>query len=164
MPWQLIKDYATPCAQLRNLTRNKKIKMEQWRKRSIWKTKVRDNQSWNDGIFWSKQANYIKDRSELSWRIEYCIIPKRTTRTVTDTLYQQDTIGHGKKIQPNRKKDALAVKWTVTRLRNYLIGASKFTITSHKLLILMFNKFKPRLPPRVEKWIREITDWFWTWI
>ena len=57
------------------------------------------------------------------------------------------------------EKNTLTVKCVVIKLRNYLIGAPKFTIiTAHKLLIPMFNKVKPRLPPRMEKWIIEITD------
>lgn len=65
---------------------------------------------------------------------------------------------HGKEIQPKRK-DALEVKWVVTRLRNYPTGAPKITIiTARKALILMFNKIKPRLPPCIEKWIMDIRD------
>lgn len=58
----------------------------------------------------------------------------------------------------SQTKDVLAVKWAVTRLRNYLRGAPKFTITAHKALIPLFNKIKPRLPPCIKKWIMEITD------
>ena len=83
--------------------------------------------------------------------------------TATDTLHQQKTIEHGKKIQQNGK-DALAVKWTVARQRNYLIGAPKFIlITAHKSLIPMFNKVKPKLPTTHRK-MDHGNDrlWFWT--
>ena len=57
------------------------------------------------------------------------------------------------------EKNVLAVKGSLTRLRNYLIGALKFTIiTVHKPLISMFNKVKPKLSPHIEKWIMEMTD------
>ena len=47
----------------------------------------------------------------------------------------------------------------MTRQRNYLIEAPKFTIiTAHKSLIPIFNKVKPRLPPRIENWTMERTD------
>ena len=59
------------------------------------------------------------------------------------------------------EKDALAVKWAKSRFEMYLlhVGASKFKIiTSHKLLIPMFNKACTKLLPRIEKWIMEMQD------
>lgn len=45
------------------------------------------------------------------------------------------------------------------RLRNYLLGAPRFTImTSHKQLLPMFNKATAKIPPRIEKWVMEMTD------
>ena len=59
-----------------------------------------------------------------------------------------------KKRYSQTEKYALIAKWAVTRQRNYLIGAHKFSvITAHKILTPMINKVKSRLPPRIEKWI-----------
>lgn len=57
------------------------------------------------------------------------------------------------------EKDVLVAKWALAKLRNYIIVAPKFPITTaHKSLIPMFNKMAAKLSPHLKKWIMETTD------
>ena len=57
------------------------------------------------------------------------------------------------------EKDELAVKWAKSGFSMYLLGAPRFMImTSHKLLIPMFNKSCTKLLPRIENWVMEMQD------
>ncbi|CAC5366628.1 unnamed protein product [Mytilus coruscus] len=57
------------------------------------------------------------------------------------------------------EKDALSIRWAKNRFSIHLLGAPTFKIiTTHKLLIPMFNKTTIKLPPRIEKWVMDMQD------
>ena len=56
------------------------------------------------------------------------------------------------------EKDTLAVMWAKNRFRMYLLGAPTFRIiTGHKPSLSMFNKVTAKLPPRTERWVKDIS-------
>ena len=132
--------------------------MEQWRKRVIWKTKVSDNQFWNNGIFWSNKLTTLRTEASFHEGLSSALFQKEPLRQQLIHFICR-RLSDIEKIYSQTVKDMLAVKWAVTRLRNHLIGVHKFTIkTVHKPLISKFNKVNARLPLRIEKWTMEITD------
>jgi len=154
-----ITNYATLSAPLTNLTRNKtKFKWNNEEKEAFEKLK--------SAITSSETMAYFDPNKQTTLRTEASF-----HEGLSAALFQKGPLGQqpihfiSRRLSDTEKrysqteKDALAVKWAVTRLRNYLIGAPKFLIiTAHKPLIPMFNKAEHRLPPRIEKWIMEITD------
>ena len=96
----------------------------------VGKTEASYNEGLSAGLF---------QKREKGWQPVHFI-----SRTLTDT----------EKHYIQTEKDALCVKWAKERFSIYLLEAPRFTIvTTHKPLLLLFNKATAKLPPRIEKWL-----------
>ena len=84
---------------------------------------------------------------------------QKTAKGLQPVHYISRSMTSAEKRYSQTEKDVLAVIWAKSRFSMYLLGAPRFTImTSHKLLIPMFNKSRKKLPPKIEKWIMEMQD------
>ena len=102
-------------------------------------TMVRTKASYNEGL-----SAALFQKTGKGWQPVHFI-----SRTLTDT---------GKRCIQT-EKDALCVKWAKDRFSIYLLRAPRFTVvTAQKPLLPLFNKATTRLPPRIEKWFRDMQD------
>ena len=57
------------------------------------------------------------------------------------------------------EREALAVEFTTSRLKMYLLGGNHFQVaTDHKPLIPILNKPKAKLPPRIERMVMKMQN------